>query len=251
MKNLITLGQLTEMLPGTKVDPTWINEEFEAVVLNVETKTTKANKTYYTATLQDPHSTNITIDATSWSYGISSKQGKVCRFGGQGMKLDSYKGNLKLVIGDKTTINVVGAAPSGHTNTPLTAPTPLQGQGNGQGQPATSTRPIHGATVGMAINQAIAIILGNLAPSEDPKALDRYYMSPAFGKDLHTLASDIIRVAAYLEAGHLAESSARRAAPTHEIAPVPVAAPVPVPASAPKPVPAPAQEEDDSENVPF
>jgi len=203
MSNIITLGQITEMTAGDKDNPTWINEDFEAIVTNVQAKTTKTNKAYFIATLQDPHASNITLDATFWMNGIPAKQGKVCRFSGQGMKLEEYKGNLKLTVGDKATINVVGAAPAAGAGKPAgQQQRPAAGQ---QQRPAATgaKKPINGATVGMAINQAIGII----KEYDNPIS---YFSTPEFGKDLHTLASDIIRVSAYLEAGNLAEPSTKR-----------------------------------------
>ena len=220
--NIITLGQITEMTAGDKDNPTWINDDFEAVVTNVKESKTKTNKVYYTASLQDPHSSNITLDATFWMNGIPAKQGKVCRFSGQGMKLEAYKGNLKLTIGDKATINVVGAAQNTANKPPVTQTKAAPGQTRAPA--ASGKRPINGATVGMAINQAIGII----KDTQPDAPLSGYYLTAAFGKDLHTLASDIIRVSTYLEAGNMADPSNKRNAP-------------PPPPPAPEPEPEPAQ----------
>lgn len=239
MSEITTIGQITEMSPGDQNNPVWINEEFEAVITNVKAAQTKTGKAYATATLQDPHSTNIAIDATFWISGIAAKQGKVCHFSGQGMKLEEYKGNLKLTIGDKAKINVVGGAPTRATAPAAAARTatrPAATQGAAQG----GKKPIHGATVGMAINQAIAIIK-DTAPGAG-SGLPDYYLTPAFGADLHTLASDIIRVSTFLEAGNLAAPSSKR---------TPQPAPEPEPEPEPTPPPAAQQPEDDGSDIPF
>lgn len=241
MSETITIGQITEMSPGDSNNPVWINDDFEAVITNVKEAKTKTGKAYYTATLQDPHSTNIAIDATFWMSGIAAKQGKVCHFSGQGMKLEEYKGNLKLTIGDKAKINVVGGAPARAAAPAARTSAPAQRAAAPQGAAQGGKKPIHGATVGMAINQAIAII----KDTTDGTGLADYYLTPDFGQDLHTLASDIIRVSTYLEAGNLAAPSSKR---------TPAPAPEPEPEPEPEPTPPPAaqqQPEDDGIDVPF
>lgn len=237
MSNIITIGEITEMTAGDKDNPTWINDDFEAVVSNVTEKKTKTNKVYYTATLTDPHSSNISMDAQFWMSGITRFNGKVCRFSGQGIKLEEYKGNVKVVLGDKAKINVVGSAPAAGAGKSTQQQKPTTGQG-AKG-PAAGKKPVNGATVGMAINQAIGII-----KDTQPEApLADYYLTPAFGKELHTLASDIIRVSAYLEAGNLAEPSNKRNAPPP--------APEPEPEPEPEPTEPEAQAPADGEDVPF
>lgn len=81
-------------------------------------------------------------------------------------------------------------------------------------QPDNVKRPIHGATVGMAINQANNILLSQ--HREDGMA---YFSSQQYAQDLHNLASDIIRVSEHLEKGNKAPTAlqrARAAEPQHE-----------------------------------
>ena len=63
--------------------------------------------------------------------------------------------------------------------------------------------PINGQTVGMAVKMAGDILMRSVFPIE-------YFQSRAFSQDLHEMASDIIRVSARLQDGHLAASVARR-----------------------------------------
>jgi hypothetical protein len=60
--------------------------------------------------------------------------------------------------------------------------------------------PIHGATVGMALNQASRIL------TESVSAADRlkYFLSPQYLHDLYTVASGIVRVSQHMERGNLA-----------------------------------------------
>lgn len=66
--------------------------------------------------------------------------------------------------------------------------------------------PVFGATVGMAINQAVGIL------KEFDYPLD-YFLGAEFSRDTYTIASDIIRISERLEAGKLAEPVKNRTAP--------------------------------------
>jgi hypothetical protein len=73
-----------------------------------------------------------------------------------------------------------------------------------QEAPASPRRPgplpIHGATVGMALNQASRILTESVSAAE---RLD-YFLSPKYLHDLYTVASGIVRVSQHMERGHLA-----------------------------------------------
>lgn len=203
----ITIGEITEMNPGNRDNPVWINGEFEAVVSNVQTKQTRNGKTYYTCTLADPYSQNIAIDCTCWSNLLSNKGGTHCLFGGQGIQLELYNNNVKLVIGDKARINVVGqtqgqSQPQQRQGGYQQRQQPHGQQRQQQTQPAT----INGQTVGMAINNSMQAI-GNWQYDQT------WYDSPEFSRTLHQMASDIIRVSAMLEKGKLAPSPKDREEP--------------------------------------
>ena len=89
---------------------------------------------------------------------------------------------------------------------------------------------IHGATVGMAINQAMAALLPSYAGAEITK-------DPAFTRDLYTLASDIIRVSLHLEQGNLAPSPKDRAKANSQSADADETAPEQAPPPPPPPPP--------------
>jgi hypothetical protein len=67
---------------------------------------------------------------------------------------------------------------------------------------------IYGATVGMAVKGALDVLI-RTTPSEESA---EYFDSPTFPRDLHQIASDILRVSLHLEGGHLALTSKERAA---------------------------------------
>lgn len=128
----------------------------------------------------------------------------------------------------------------------------------GQGTPIP--QPIHGATVGMAINQAIAI----LKESQGANLLS--YMQTSEGSaHLHQLASDLIRVALMLEKGKLADPvrvrenpQPQQQAPAPQPPPPPRQAPPPQRNAAPAAMPAGnptgqafPTDADDGEDVPF
>jgi hypothetical protein len=226
-KNIITLGDVCALEPGDRENPNWINEEFEAVITDVKAEKTKTGKAYYKATLRDPHDAGISIAATFFvAGGITPKQGKVCHFAGAGMKIEAYKDTPQLIIGDKTKISVIGT----HAGTPAAVQS-----SSTTASKAPAGASILGATVGMAINQAIGI----LKECRPDGTFEDYYSTPEFSKDLHIIASDIIRISQLLEKSKLAS-------------PVKDRAPSPVPEPEPEQPPAAQQQpEDDGSEIPF
>jgi hypothetical protein len=221
----LTIGQLLEIAPGAKGAPVWINDPFEGVVTIVKQDAKKA-----TLSISDPHSPHIKVGATVWARDCGPFAGCLCYFSGQGMSRTEFKGAQEVTLGEKATIQVVGRPPAGGmlAPAPQSAPAPApRAASAGPGRSAGPSAPIHGATVGAAINQAIGII-------RDSHPQDSYYESPKFSKDLHVIASDIIRVALYLESGHLATPAKDRA---KEEAPAPAPAPTQYVRTEPTPPP--------------
>lgn len=197
----LTVAQLLEMQPGTKEKATWINDDFEAVVSDVQVGDKNAK-----ATLSDPHNPRVTIAAVFWGAGGYRFEGKLCHFSGKGMTRTEYKGTQQVSVGDKATIQVLGAAPAGSGS---------GGSGSGSGggaatPPSARTGNPNGATVGMAINQACAMIRETEEFAEG--GMD-YLKSPQFSQDLYVNASDILRISRVLESGKLADSPKHRADP--------------------------------------
>jgi len=194
---VITLAELLELPAGDKQNATWVNDDFEAVLTDV-----KPGQKVTTALLSDPHSPNIRIAATFFGRDCSRFDGKLCHFSGKGMTRTEYKGTQQVTIGDKATVQVLGAAPAGAAK----SGTPAIGGSAGS---VGGSSVIHGATVGMAINQATAAI----AKAKGNDFSHAYLNSAAFAADLYATASDIIRVSRALEAGKLAPKAAERADP--------------------------------------
>ena len=94
------------------------------------------------------------------------------------------------------------AAPAGAQPAPAAPAAQRQASAPAGAAPAA----IFGATVGMAINQAIGI----LKDTHPGATLESYYATPDFSRDLHVTASDILRVSAMLEKGKLAHSAKDR-----------------------------------------
>lgn len=81
--------------------------------------------------------------------------------------------------------------------------------------------PVFGATVGMAINQALDLLTRDLNHDERVERI----VTPVFWHSVHEVASDIIRVSRHLEAGHLAPSPSERAGRVHPSPVAPVTQP--------------------------
>lgn len=199
-KDTITIGEILEMQPGDKNNPSWVNGEFEAVCSDVKEPNGKGPATMV---LQDPHNPGIAIVGNFFGGADYSRYaGKVCHFSGQGITRTEYKGTQGITAGTKCTIQVVGsAAPATATQRPAA--------GQHAAGPAPSGSPaVFGATVGMAINQAISLL-----KDQDGGLTLNFIDSPDFSRTVWTIASDIIRVARVLESGKLAQPAKDRADP--------------------------------------
>lgn len=202
-----TIYDILQLVPGTKEAPQWVNDEFEGVVSGL-----KSGPKSTSCVVSDAHNPNVSITAVFWDKrDLSRFNGCVCHFAGQGMKRDEYQGTQQVSCSAKTTVNVVGRA----TNQP--AP---QGGGQPQGgaapkgnpAPAGSPGVIHGATVGMAINQANGILIAGTRELK-PEDREKFFDSPDYSRRLWTIASDIVRVSTLMEKGKLATAPKDRADP--------------------------------------
>lgn len=194
---LITIGQILEMTPGDRQNATWINDEFECVVSDVKRGSGKAPST---AVLTDAHNSGIAILGNFFGTDPSRFAGKVCHFSGKGMTRTEYKGTQQVTIGEKATIQIVGDAKPGSAG--------KAGGSGASGGAGSSSSAIHGATVGMAVNQAAAILREFPACANGEE--HAYFTGTGFSKDLWTIASDIIRISRVLEGGKLADSPKTR-----------------------------------------
>lgn len=242
-RQVTTFSAVYHQAPGTKENPSWVNGEFDAVLLEAKPGTTQTGKPFTKLNLGNPENQAEQLSLFMWS-PVSIPPGSMVRLGGKGLSRTVYVGqdgraSQQLNAGKSTTINPIGqtaapsAPPPGHTFTEV----PNQTISHADVRPVPSSGPIHGATVGMAINQAVGIL------NKFELGLD-YFNSRDFTGDLWDIASHIIRVAQHLEKGNLADragervpmddSNPRRSAPP--AAPNEQAFYTPPPAPAPEPV---------------
>lgn len=203
-----TIYDLLQLQAGDKDNPTWVNDEFEAVVSDI-----KAGQKSNSCKLSDPHNPGVSITAVFWDQrDLSRFNGCVCHFAGQGMKRTEYKGEQQVSMSAKSTVNIVGRATNQGTQNAGS------GQPQGQQRPAANAAPagapsaIHGATVGMAINQANGIIISGTREMK-PEDREKFFDSPEYSRRLWTIASDIVRVSTLMEKGKLATAPKDRADP--------------------------------------
>lgn len=198
---LMTIAQILELSPGSKGNNVWINGDFEAIVSDAQPAKGKGPATAF---LADPHNPSVAILGNFFGTDTARFNGKICHFSGKGITRTEFKGVQQVTLGDKATIQVVGTA------SPAAAKPAGQASAPGHATLPSGNAPVFGATVGMAINQACALII---EAEKDSTGVHDYLASPAFSRDLYTLASDIIRIARVLEAGKLAPSAKDRADP--------------------------------------
>ena len=144
-----------------------------------------------------------TIDVTLWGGDASHWEGKRVRLSGKGMKVTEYKGVKQLSVGDKVMIEAAGGAqPSapqeqmpGDPAPDQTPSAPIQARSVAQNRPSEpSVAPIHGATVGLAINNAREIWL-----SINQGGSGRWDEQARF--EVETIAADFLAMALRLERG--------------------------------------------------
>lgn len=191
----ITLGQVLEMAPGENGEKVYINDEFEAIVTDSKERTSKKGSKFWVCNLVDPHNASIKLE-TSFFRNPGQYVDKVCYFSGTGMTREQYGQTPKVGLGRDTKIQIMGKAPS---STP-----PQQGGNKGQTQenqrpPTSHTPPAQNVPfTARAVIEALSIM----------KAMGTIeFFEPGFAGSLHTLASDILRVHNWLEAGKLAPAA--------------------------------------------
>jgi|GEM_PF-2950233 len=206
--NKITIAELLEIPVGQKDAPSWVNDEFEAVLSNIIPAQGKGPTK---CTLSDPDNSSIRIIGCFFGGKVITRyENKLCLFGGQGMSRTEFNGTDQLTMGAKVTINVLAEYAQNTAPAPRAAST-LPGQsGNYAGNHDRSSTtpaivPINGQTVGMAVKEALTIV------REDGPD----WSSPVTWKAVHEVASDIIRLSRLLEMGKLAAPVRERADPDH------------------------------------
>lgn len=196
-----TIYDLLQLPAGDKQNASWVNDEFEGVVSDV-----KKGQKSTSCKISAPHNPGVSITGVFWDQrDLSRFVGCVCHFAGQGMKRTEYKGEQQVSFSEKSTVNMVGR----HTGTPASQGGAQQAPNPSGGGSAPAPAVINGQTVGMAMKEAIALVVGAYGRANVQCDITK----PQFWQEVHMAASDVIRVARALETGKLAPSPKDRADP--------------------------------------
>jgi hypothetical protein len=212
---MLSVAQVFEMEPGTEQEPTWVNPGFVGYVEKiVQTKTKKTGTAMNICTLRD---VNGSAEISMTVFGpVKFSEGDTIEARDGGIRRTEYNRLAQVSLGKGTTIHLVS---QGRPSAPPAArPASFSADKGQTTTPVTNGPRINGQTVGMAMKEALLLVGG-------PEVGDTMNVNtPEFWAQVHTTASDIIRVSAMLESGRLAPSPKSRqgagAAPEAKEAPV-------------------------------
>lgn len=215
-EQMLSVAEAVELQPGDAQNATWINPGMQGVVRKIERKMTKAGKPFFPCVIAD--TTGSATIEVSFFTAPKFGEGDLIELSGQGLRRTEYNGKPQAAIGQKTEVHVIGKHVHAEEQTQRAA----------AGAPAIdgTLQPVQGQTVGMAMKEALAIVVFERTGGERG--------SPIFWEDVYTVASDIIRVSRLLESGKLAPSVKERAG-GHSSNVEAAAAAVAAPAAAAKP----------------
>lgn len=189
---MLSVAEVFEMTPGDDVNATWINPGFTAVVRDIKRTKTKKGGAMNICTLADTVG-SATISMSVFA-AIKFNEGDVIEVSGQGLRRTEYNGLQQVSLSQKTEIHILGK--SVHHEEQKERVANSEPAINGQ------LNPVPGQTVGMAMKEAIALCRSNR---------QEWPLDAQFWSEVHTAASDIIRVSRLLESGKLAPSPKERA----------------------------------------
>ena len=200
-----TMSAIFAQPAGDKENPSWVNGPFDAVLSNPQMRSPKnGGNPFFTCMLADPANPACALSATFFGQVVPIPAGMV-EVSGQGMQLGEYQGKKQISAGSKAKITPVGTPGlPGPIGTPVPNQVPANASYRAPAAPSTQGAPIHGASVGMAVNNAKDILL-NLHHQDAS-----FFHSSEFGKELFQIASSILRVSQYLEKGNLAPKEGER-----------------------------------------
>lgn len=164
---MLTVSQVLELIPGEDGgEPTWINPGFQAVVNDIKSTRTKTKGTpMHICTLGDTTNPGIEISMTVFTQAPGFSIGDTIQVFGNGLRRTEYNGMDQVSVGRETEIHLLkrgkqgaAAAPAPTTQRPATA-TPATRPAPAGAEPRAYTP--KGETVGMAINNAVAVIEHN------------------------------------------------------------------------------------------
>jgi hypothetical protein len=212
----ISIAEVLFLSPGDDNNPTWINGEIKALVASIAPKTSQKGKPFWSVVFADEVSNHMQVETTVFTAPKFSV-GDVVMITGSGIRRTQYKDKAQIALSTKAEVHVVGRGVAGQTPSNA-APAPMSYANAATPPPLAGAIIPHGASVGMAVKEAIALSL-----RDGPLVVG----TPEFWKATFKHASDILRLMHTLEAGRLAPRDGAPAAAT------------PPPAAAPRPQPGP------------
>lgn len=190
-ERMLSVAEVLEMVPGDDRNATWVNPGLIAVVREIKrTEVKKTGKPMFICTLADTVG-SATISMTVFA-APKFTEGDQIEIRGQGLRRTEFRGLQQISPSQKTEFHLLGRSVHHEEQVKRAA----------AGEPSVNGQPQHvlGVTVGMAIKEALALATKNLSNEESLSISYR----PEFWSQIHTVASDIIRVARLLELGKLA-----------------------------------------------
>lgn len=181
-------------------DKSWIPGPFTCVVKNAREMQGRNGSRFYSAELEDPENPRIMIEATA-DIDFTRLQGDLVEITGSGISREEYQGNAQLKMGRKAEAHVISSKAHRAPTGPPSRPDTRAAGGSSRQPPAASAERPYGPAIGNALDLATRCILdANLATPGTPE----------FVVELLGIASDIMRVNAYMAAGHLAPKAVDR-----------------------------------------
>ena len=203
---MLTVAQVLELVPGDEQNATWINPGFIAVVREIKsTKTKSTGKPMHICTLEDTTNPGIEISMTTFTPSAGFSQGDTIQVEGKGLRRSEYNGLAQVSIGRETEIHILKRAAGGSK-----AAAPSTAKQNAPVQPPPNSTPVEGqrpmpmgVTVGMAINNAVQILIHNAKAEGDVGApIDLSKLRA----NVEAVAIDLIIASRRLETGQVAPS---------------------------------------------
>jgi len=199
---MMSVAEVLELVPGQDGgDPTWINPGFIAVVGEIKSvKTRQGSKPMHICTLHDTSNEGIEISMTVFAPTTTFASGDTIQILGKGLRRTEYNGLDQVSIGKETEIQVLKrgtrSGPPPKNSTPV--PNQRTPDASGPSKHVPSGRETQGVTVGMAINNAVQILIHNAGASGDvPAPVDL----PSLQSKVENIAAVLIEASKRLESG--------------------------------------------------
>jgi hypothetical protein len=192
---MLSVAQVCDLQPGDEQNATWINPGFSGVVSKIEKRPMKKGGFMWICELTDVNDANVFL-STSFFTAPKFGEGDLIEIFGKGLRRTEFKGAAQASTGKDTQVEVVARAANRGAVNRAPAPAPQNNHGPIGDTPAEAAalKWINGQTVGMAMKEAIALVVQSTKFM--PHEAD-------FWKAVKQTASNVIRVSQSLEKGHL------------------------------------------------